>query len=174
MVWPLAAGSCGRTTCLHTRAQWPAAKLHLHSDRRSRFAYVWSTTLIMALDAILDIIRPRLTFRCSVVDMDSIQYQPAIQKHFAEEGTFFSKHYCTISICCPSRVSLLTGKAAHNTNVTDVSPPYGTVFSYAVANHADNLYQADTRSLSLKAGTMTTFPFGYRMLATTPTTPANS
>ncbi|KAK3057873.1 hypothetical protein LTR09_000948 [Extremus antarcticus] len=57
--------------------------------------------------------------------MNSIQYQPAVQKHFAEEGTFFSRHYCTISICCPSRVSLLTGRAAHNTNVTDVSLPYG-------------------------------------------------
>ena len=45
--------------------------------------------------------------------MSSIQYQPSVQKHFAEEGTFFSKHYCTIAICCPSRVSLLTGKAAH-------------------------------------------------------------
>ena len=57
--------------------------------------------------------------------MNSIQYQPVIQREFADQGTFFSKHYCTIAICCPSRVSLLTGKAAHNTNVTDVSMPYG-------------------------------------------------
>ncbi|KAK5171835.1 uncharacterized protein LTR77_003471 [Saxophila tyrrhenica] len=57
--------------------------------------------------------------------MNSIDYQPAVQKHFAAEGSFYSRHYCTISICCPSRVSLLTGKAAHNTNVTDVSLPYG-------------------------------------------------
>lgn len=57
--------------------------------------------------------------------MNSIDYQPVIQREFAAQGTFFSKHYCTIAICCPSRVSLLTGKAAHNTNVTDVSLPYG-------------------------------------------------
>lgn len=57
--------------------------------------------------------------------MNSIQYQPVIQREFADQGTFFSKHFCTIAICCPSRVSLLTGKAAHNTNVTDVSMPYG-------------------------------------------------
>jgi N-acetylglucosamine-6-sulfatase len=57
--------------------------------------------------------------------MNSIQYQPAVQRHFAQEGSFFENHFCTISICCPSRVSLLTGKAAHNTNVTDVSLPYG-------------------------------------------------
>lgn len=57
--------------------------------------------------------------------LDSLEYQPLLKKHITDQGTTFSKHYCTISICCPSRVSLLTGRAAHNTNVTDVSPPYG-------------------------------------------------
>lgn len=57
--------------------------------------------------------------------LDSLDYQPLLKKHITDQGTAFSKHYCTISICCPSRVSLLTGRAAHNTNVTDVSPPYG-------------------------------------------------
>lgn len=57
--------------------------------------------------------------------LDSVNYQPSVQKHFAQQGTWFKKHYCTIALCCPSRVSFLTGKAAHNTNVTDVSAPYG-------------------------------------------------
>lgn len=57
--------------------------------------------------------------------LGSMDYMPLTKKHMGEQGTFYKQHYCTISICCPSRVSLLTGKAAHNTNVTDVSPPYG-------------------------------------------------
>ncbi|KZF19630.1 Arylsulphatase [Xylona heveae TC161] len=57
--------------------------------------------------------------------LQSLDYQPFLQKHLIDRGTFFRRHYCTIAICCPSRVSLWTGKAAHNTNVTDVSPPYG-------------------------------------------------
>ncbi|KAI4682787.1 uncharacterized protein J4E84_007252 [Alternaria hordeiaustralica] len=57
--------------------------------------------------------------------LNSLDYQPAVQKYFAQEGTWFKKHFCTVALCCPSRVSLLTGKAAHNTNVTDVSAPYG-------------------------------------------------
>jgi len=57
--------------------------------------------------------------------MDSLRYMPAVQKHFGNGGTFHEKHYCTVSQCCPSRVSLLTGKAAHNTNVTAVTEPYG-------------------------------------------------
>lgn len=57
--------------------------------------------------------------------LDSMEYMPFVQKHLGEKGTSYQRHYCTIAVCCPSRVSLLTGKAAHNTNVTDVFPPYG-------------------------------------------------
>ena len=60
--------------------------------------------------------------------MDSLKYMPAVQKHFGNGGTFHEKHYCTVSQCCPSRVSLLTGKAAHNTNVTAVTQPYGKAY----------------------------------------------
>lgn len=59
--------------------------------------------------------------------LNSLDYQQSVQKHFAQEGTWFKKHFCTVALCCPSRVSLLTGKAAHNTNVTDVSAPYGMI-----------------------------------------------
>lgn len=54
------------------------------------------------------------------VHLDSVAHQPSVQKHFVKEGTTFDKHFCTVTLCCPSRVSLLTGKAAHNTNVTEV------------------------------------------------------
>ncbi|KAF2683011.1 arylsulfatase-like protein [Lentithecium fluviatile CBS 122367] len=57
--------------------------------------------------------------------LDSLNYLPYVQKHLLQQGTFYKRHFCTIALCCPSRVSLWTGKAAHNTNVTDVSPPYG-------------------------------------------------
>lgn len=62
--------------------------------------------------------------------LESLAYQPSVRKRMGEEGTFFSKHYCTVALCCPSRVSLLTGKMAHNTNVTDIAPPYGTYPSH--------------------------------------------
>ncbi|KAL8819711.1 MAG: hypothetical protein Q9191_007670, partial [Dirinaria sp. TL-2023a] len=57
--------------------------------------------------------------------LDSIAYQPFVQDHLINEGLSFKHHYCTVALCCPSRVNLWTGKAAHNTNVTDVNPPYG-------------------------------------------------
>lgn len=61
--------------------------------------------------------------------LKSVDYQPAVQKHFVEQGTAFEKHFCTQSQCCPSRVSYLTGRHGHNTNVTDVAPPWGKFLS---------------------------------------------
>ncbi|KAL1311513.1 hypothetical protein AAFC00_001635 [Neodothiora populina] len=57
--------------------------------------------------------------------MESLEHMPHLQKYIKSEGTSFENHFCTIAICCPSRVNLWTGRAAHNTNVTDVKPPYG-------------------------------------------------
>ncbi|OIW33162.1 arylsulfatase-like protein [Coniochaeta ligniaria NRRL 30616] len=59
------------------------------------------------------------------IHLDSLQYMPLVQKHLLEKGTHFTNHYCTTAVCCPARVTLWTGKAAHNTNITDVNPPYG-------------------------------------------------
>ncbi|CAM1509412.1 Fc.00g031510.m01.CDS01 [Cosmosporella sp. VM-42] len=57
--------------------------------------------------------------------LDSVSYMPLLNKHIVEKGTSFLNHFTTTAICCPSRVSLWTGKQPHNTNVTDVNPPYG-------------------------------------------------
>lgn len=57
--------------------------------------------------------------------MGSLDYMPLVQKQIASKGTSFKRHFCTTAICCPARVSLLTGQLAHNTNVTDIMPPYG-------------------------------------------------
>lgn len=57
--------------------------------------------------------------------LDSLDYTPLTLKHLKQKGTFFKNHFVTTALCCPSRVSLWTGRQAHNTNVTDVFPPYG-------------------------------------------------
>ncbi|KAF2725774.1 alkaline phosphatase-like protein [Polychaeton citri CBS 116435] len=43
-----------------------------------------------------------------------------LRKLLIDEGTHFTNHFAHISQCCPSRVSLWTGRHPHNTNITDV------------------------------------------------------
>ncbi|KAL5044367.1 hypothetical protein BDW71DRAFT_186226 [Aspergillus fruticulosus] len=70
--------------------------------------------------------------------LDSIDYMPLVSKHLKQKGTFFSNHFVTTALCCPSRVSLWTGRQAHNTNVTDVSPPYGGYPKFVDRGFNDN------------------------------------
>ena len=57
--------------------------------------------------------------------LNSMSAMPNVKRLIGEQGVTYDKHYCTIAWCCPSRVNFLTGKAAHNTNVTSTGPPYG-------------------------------------------------
>ncbi|GLI76962.1 hypothetical protein PoHVEF18_005244 [Penicillium ochrochloron] len=70
--------------------------------------------------------------------LNSIDYMPKLQKLVGDQGTIFERHFCTIAVCCPSRVSLMTGKLAHNTNVTDVVPPYGGYPKFVSEGHNEN------------------------------------
>jgi N-acetylglucosamine-6-sulfatase len=52
----------------------------------------------------------------------------------ANEGILFTRSYCTNSICCPSRASILTGKHSHKNGVIDNSVPWnGAQFVFARA-----------------------------------------
>ncbi|KAJ5431532.1 Alkaline phosphatase-like alpha/beta/alpha [Penicillium cf. griseofulvum] len=57
--------------------------------------------------------------------LDSLAYTPLTMKYMAKKGTTFTNHFVTTALCCPSRISLLTGPLAHNTNVTYIHPPWG-------------------------------------------------
>lgn len=62
--------------------------------------------------------------------LDSLHYTPRIKDRLIDQGTLYQRHFCTTAVCCPSRASLWTGKLAHNTNVTDLRPPYGMDFTH--------------------------------------------
>ncbi|KAJ5371047.1 alkaline-phosphatase-like protein [Penicillium cataractarum] len=57
--------------------------------------------------------------------MGSMDHLPKVKKYLTDEGMYFNHHYATVALCCPSRASMWTGKAAHNTKITDLKPPYG-------------------------------------------------
>jgi N-acetylglucosamine-6-sulfatase len=61
------------------------------------------------------------------LQLNSMNYMQGVKTHLTDAGTYFNHHFATISLCCPSRANMWTGKAAHNTNVTDLQPPYGEI-----------------------------------------------
>jgi arylsulfatase A-like enzyme len=48
---------------------------------------------------------------------DTMQYMPNTQAKIFDQGVSFSHAYISTPLCCPSRVSILTGMYAHNTKV---------------------------------------------------------
>ncbi|PBP22186.1 hypothetical protein BUE80_DR007019 [Diplocarpon rosae] len=72
------------------------------------------------------------------VHLGSLDYMPLLKKHITDHGMLYKNHYCSTAICCPSRVTLWTGRNAHNTNVTDVFPPYGGYPKFVAQGFNDN------------------------------------
>jgi arylsulfatase A-like enzyme len=71
--------------------------------------------------------------------LDSMSVMPNVESQIGAQGVTYTKHYCTVAWCCPSRVNFLTGRMAHNTNITALSPPYGGWTKFA-ENHLNDNY----------------------------------
>jgi N-acetylglucosamine-6-sulfatase len=51
------------------------------------------------------------------LDLAEAKYMPQVQSYFVDGGTSFSNYFVNISLCCPSRATMLRGQYAHNTGV---------------------------------------------------------
>lgn len=70
--------------------------------------------------------RPNIVFVLTDdLDLAMIQQLPTLRDTFASTGTTFSHHLVSLSLCCPSRSSILRGQYAHNTRVFGNKPPSG-------------------------------------------------
>ena len=50
---------------------------------------------------------------------------PETQRLIGDQGVSFSNSFVSLSQCCPSRATFLTGQYAHNHGVRTTAPPYG-------------------------------------------------
>ncbi|TID24788.1 arylsulfatase [Venturia nashicola] len=89
------------------------------------------------------------------VHLNSMDYLPLVKQHMTDKGTSFKRHYCTVALCCPSRVVTLW-----NTNVTSIKMPYGNLI-IEPAILADDWQAAIPNSLR-KAWTTTISLYGCK------------
>jgi len=54
-----------------------------------------------------------------------IENYPRLKAIFQTQGITFVNHFVSLSLCCPSRVTMLRGQYAHNTGVVSNEMPYG-------------------------------------------------
>ncbi|CAI0644619.1 unnamed protein product [Colletotrichum noveboracense] len=95
----------------------------------------------LALATLVQAKRPNILFILTDdqdLHMESVQYMQYLKSDIVEKGTAFTQQYCTVALCCPSRATLWTGKAAHNHNITNVSPPHGGYPKVAETGLNDN------------------------------------
>ncbi|MGI9254839.1 MAG: sulfatase-like hydrolase/transferase, partial [Thermomicrobiales bacterium] len=72
-------------------------------------------------------------------DVASLRYLPTVNQ-MAKEGVTFQNYFVTTPICCPSRVSLVSGEYSHNHRVLYNSAPGGGFPEYLKQNiDRDNL-----------------------------------
>ncbi|MCX8102972.1 MAG: sulfatase-like hydrolase/transferase [Candidatus Bipolaricaulota bacterium] len=67
------------------------------------------------------------------LDADLIEFMPYLKSLVVEQGVTFANFFVNVSLCCPSRVNILRGQYAHNTQIlTNLLPTGGFQKFYAL------------------------------------------
>jgi N-acetylglucosamine-6-sulfatase len=82
------------------------------------------------------------------MSMKHLRQMPSTRKLVFARGTRFANYATNISLCCPARASLLTGKYAHNTGITGNEYPHG----FYGFHHGDEASRTVAVALSEGAG----------------------
>ncbi len=67
---------------------------------------------------------------------ESMRVMSRTQAQLGLEGTTFANSFVSLSLCCPSRATFLTGRYAHNHRVLDIVPPHG---GFEKLDHSETL-----------------------------------
>lgn len=72
------------------------------------------------------------------IELGSMNYLSNVTSLLQDEGFTFNNHYTTVALCCPSRVAMLRGQQAHNTNNTNVDLPGGSYQKFTASGASDD------------------------------------
>lgn len=70
--------------------------------------------------------------------LGSLDAMPRVRELLTREGTTFANAFVPLSLCCPSRTSILTGLYAHNTQIYTTALPDGGFQRFRALGHENN------------------------------------
>jgi arylsulfatase A-like enzyme len=73
-----------------------------------------------------------------------LRHMPNTRRYVFARGARFTNFHANISLCCPSRASLLTGKYAHNTGIGGNAFPDG-FHGFHVGDESDRTFAVALR-----------------------------
>ncbi|HEV7508741.1 MAG TPA: sulfatase [Thermoanaerobaculia bacterium] len=102
--------------------------------------------------------RPNIVFVLTddqELTLGSLDFMPRTRALIGAQGTTFASHFVPLSLCCPSRSTILTGKYPHNHRVYTNFPPDGGYERFDELGH-----EATTMATALHAAGYRTALFG--------------
>jgi N-acetylglucosamine-6-sulfatase len=97
--------------------------------------------------------------------VESMRLMPATRSEIGRAGVTFSRSFVNYPLCCPSRITYLTGQYAHNHGIFDNTPPLGGYESFV---GVDNTLPVWLQDAGYYTGHVGKYPNGYEDIADVP------
>ncbi len=93
--------------------------------------------------------------------LGSLDSMPRLQQLLVEQGTTFTNAYVPLSLCCPSRAMILTGRYAHNLKIFTNFPPDGGFKFFKAFGHEEATVGVALRRAGYRTAMMGKYLNGY-------------
>jgi arylsulfatase A-like enzyme len=93
--------------------------------------------------------------------LGSLAYMPRTLDLLARQGVTFANHVVPLSLCCPSRATILTGLYPHNHKVYTNFPPDGGFERFAELGHEETALAAVLRAAGYRTALLGKYLNGY-------------
>jgi N-acetylglucosamine-6-sulfatase len=87
-----------------------------------------------------------VVFMVDDANVEDIAFMPQVQARLVAQGVTFAKNYSPNALCCPARVTTLTGDYSHNTGVVDNVAPLGGITAFDDSSDIATWLDADYRT----------------------------